>query len=67
MSKLAELKEKLKRHAVMQGQIVFIPKGIQQWRCENSFHGTREKVFHSFTPRNNEISCDCGTIYRKET
>lgn len=65
-TKLAQLKEKLKKVAQVKGQIIFIPRGVQSFRCENIAHGKKEMVYHSFTPRIDEIECDCGIIYRKE-
>ena len=64
-NKLAQLKEKLKKAAVVSGNIVIIEKGVLRFRCQNSFHGKREMVYHQFIPpRITELECDCGTIYK---
>lgn len=66
-TKLSQLKEKLKKAAVVRGNIVMIPKGVKNFRCQNSFHGPKEMVYLTFSPNGpKEIECECGTIYKME-
>jgi hypothetical protein len=67
-SRLAKLKESLKKAAVNRGKIIIIERGVNRWRCENSFHGKKEMVYLSFPPASgiDELECECGTIYKKE-
>lgn len=71
-NQLARLKEKLKKAAVVGGNVVIIERGVNRFRCQNSFHGKKEMVYLTFTPNKpgfpkmDEITCECGTVYRKE-
>ncbi len=58
-ARLAELGKKL-RNASIGGKIIEIPQ--DRFACPN--HG-REKMYHSFTPRIQEIECSCNTIYKR--
>lgn len=66
-NKLAQLKEKMKKVAQVSGRIVTIERGVNRFRCQNeAFHGKKELVYLSFTPRIDEINCECGIIYKQE-
>lgn len=66
-NQLAKLKEKLKKAAVIRGNIIMLAKGVQSFRCQNSFHGPKEMVYLTFAPNGpTEIECECGTIYKRE-
>lgn len=63
-SKLAQLKEKMKKAAGIKGLIVEI--AAIRFVCPN--HG-KEKTFHCFDTKGKDgkledIECECGTIFR---